>query len=81
MRPRSLALLCAPALFLALPAFAQMTQQNKSNQGHAANPPTPATLNQANTGGENRGSNAAPAGSSGSGSHTHVAVSRNKTTR
>jgi hypothetical protein len=43
MRPRSLALLCAPALFLALPAFAQMTQQNKSNQGHAANPPTPAT--------------------------------------
>lgn len=44
---RSTAVLCA-LVFAASPAFAQMTQQNKPNQGNAANPPKAASAKQGN---------------------------------
>jgi hypothetical protein len=49
MRLRTFAILFVSALFAASPAFAQMTQQNRSNQGNAAHPPTASSVNQGNT--------------------------------
>lgn len=46
MRPKTLAVLFASTLLAASPAFAQMTQQNKSNQGNAAHPPNELNINQ-----------------------------------
>lgn len=43
MRLPSLACLCALGLLASTPAFAQMTQQNRQNQGHAAHPPATTT--------------------------------------
>ena len=39
MRLKTLTILSLSAMFLAGPALAQMTQQNRPNQGHDANPP------------------------------------------
>ncbi len=39
MRQRALAILPISVMFATLPAFAQMTQQNRQNQGNSANPP------------------------------------------
>ena len=64
MRIRSMTVLCAfAAVFAASPAFAQMTQQNRPNQGNAAHPPKPTSAKQGNATGMGQ------SGGSASGSH------------
>jgi hypothetical protein len=48
MRPRALVILVVSVMFATLPAFAQMTQQNRQNQGNAANPPLTSGAKQGN---------------------------------
>ncbi len=81
MRLQSLAILCVSALFVASPAFAQMTQQNKQNQGHAANPPMSSSHNQGNATEANRTSSPQAGSSSNTGSNEHPGAKQDTTTR
>jgi hypothetical protein len=49
MRLRAVAILPISVMFATLPAYAQMTQQNRPNQGNAAHPPLTSATKQGNT--------------------------------
>ncbi len=82
MRPSGLAVLCLSVLFAASPAFAQMTQQNRQNQGQDANPPRVTTQNQGNAAAGNQGgNNQASATNSGSGTNSKPGVQQKTATQ
>jgi hypothetical protein len=79
MRLPSLAILCLSVVFAASPAFAQMTQQNRPNQGQDANPPRAATTNQGNATTANQGDNQTSAGNSSGRSNAQGAQQKTAT--
>jgi hypothetical protein len=70
MRPRALVILVVSVMFATLPAFAQMTQQNRQNQGNAANPPLTSGAKQGNA--SATGVTSGPAAGSPTASNTAV---------